>query len=151
MAHEAKNRMPNVWLAEDDPGIEQVVTEILVEEGHTVQVSRDANATILGLTQARDGNTSPEIILLDLGLAPDIPEVVKGIYQGHPSRPRIIAFSAQRQELLDQLVKQGRVDEALAKPFDYEDLLNTVKNRIAVVEPTAPDPTFKPVLSFSLS
>ncbi len=116
--------MATVLVADDEPGIRNLICEVLKEEGYNVVPAQDGNRAV-----ERAKETKPDLAVLDMmmpGLTGD--EVVQRMDQeGLPKLP-VIFMSA--------VPYQGQVDGSrpaifLAKPFDLSKFLHAVSSLLA--------------------
>lgn len=110
-----------VLIVEDDPQIQEVVRLVLDDEGIASIVAGTGRDALAAIDAHR-----PAVMLLDLGL-PDVetdaPSTVAAAAQAAGVRVIICSAAGRGAEELAERV-QG--DAYLAKPFDIEDLINTV-------------------------
>ncbi len=121
-----------VIVAEDDPALQRLLTQVLEDEGYEVRTAADG-ATILDLLSAHE----PSLVLLDLSLPALDGMQVAAAYQELcvPRRAPILFVSGtvSAPELPPGVVG------FIAKPFDLDDIVFRVADTIAQHSRSAPD------------
>lgn len=116
-----------VWIADDDESIRWVLSRALSRQGYRVQAFDCADALLDALDKTE---ALPHTLLTDVRM-PGLSgfELLKEVKQRHPHLPVVVmtAFSD-----IDSAVSafQGGAFEYLAKPFDLEKVLETVKKAL---------------------
>ncbi|HEY3079427.1 MAG TPA: response regulator [Chloroflexota bacterium] len=118
-----------ILVVDDDPTIRRLVTDVLeVELGVRVVGVGDGYDAIQRLAAS-----PPDLMLLDLRMP-----VVDGLavlrwMRRHPPPHRVpvVAFTAAGLPALEQLIGSG-CDDAVAKPFDLNDLIAVVNRNLSV-------------------
>jgi len=114
-----------ILLTDDEPNILRVVTARLVSQGYQVMTAADGEEAL-----AKARSEKPDLMLLDV-LLPHIDgykvcETIKGDSDlGHIP---VILFSAKTQTIDRQRGKEAGADAYIAKPFQPDQLLETIKN-----------------------
>ena len=114
-------------MIEDDPGLQEFLTEGLTAEGWTVTVTGTGTR---GLTEASGDDTA--LVVLDLGL-PDIDgaDVLQRLRIRRPDLPVVVLTArdavAERVRLLDL-----GADDYLVKPFALNELTARIRARLRV-------------------
>jgi two-component system KDP operon response regulator KdpE len=126
--------MARVLVVDDDPALLRALRLGLNAAGHQVSLAADGQE---GLAQA--ARSSPEVIVLDLGL-PDIDgvDVIHGL-RGWTSVPiLVLSGRAGSRDKIDAL--DAGADDYVTKPFELEELLARVRavTRRSVAEETPP-------------
>ncbi|GEC09555.1 DNA-binding response regulator [Streptomyces spinoverrucosus] len=127
--------MPHVLLVEDDDHIRTALAGSLHDLGHRV----DAVATAVeGLSRAV--STSPDIVVLDLGL-PDMDglQALKMLRAGTPV-PVVIATARDDERHTVRALDLG-ADDYVIKPFSVEHLNARLAAVLRRATPAAPEPT----------
>jgi DNA-binding response OmpR family regulator len=119
--------MKQIHVVEDDQDIRQIIELILEEEGYKVKAFPDVTSFHAGMVES-----IPDLYLLDVML-PD----GNGIDLCREIRTTdriknipIIIMSAHAR--LDDLLKDGCVDDFISKPFDLNDIILKVHKQITV-------------------
>jgi signal transduction histidine kinase len=114
-----------ILIVDDNIEFARTVAQNLEKEGFLVSIAMDGNTAM-----QKALSESPELVLLDLKL-PDIPgtEVLKGIKALNEEIAIIIITAYGGEQVAVDLMKAGAFD-FLSKPFNFEDLLNAVKNAL---------------------
>lgn len=115
-----------VLIVEDDPGIQQVLSEILKKEGIPFDVAEDGQEAI---TLLGDGTYS--VLLLDLMLPKlsgyNILQFIRN--QGKGDRPAIFVVTANADEFMRR-VDPTVVDGIIRKPFEVEEVRRLILGRV---------------------
>lgn len=114
-----------ILICDDDEGILDVLELILEETGHTI-ISEANSLNVKSVIDAQ----KPDLIILDLWmpvLSGD--QILKTLrsnsnYKDLP----VIIISASRDG--QQIANESKADAFIAKPFDYDQILNVVDNLI---------------------
>lgn len=117
--------MKKILVAEDDQSILEVIKIILEGEGYSV-VSTDDKDIFFKLVEEH----KPSLILLDIWLSGhDGGKIAKQLKSDHENKHvPIIMISANNDTPM--ITKQAGADGFLLKPFDIDDLLDTVNKHI---------------------
>lgn len=117
--------MPKVLLIEDDHDIRENTTEMLELSGFEVFIATNGEEGIQKLTKV-----SPDVILCDIKMPQLDGYSVLTKYKElkEIAHAPFIFFSAsvERKEV-EQAFALG-IDGYIRKPFDYDDLINTIRN-----------------------
>jgi DNA-binding response OmpR family regulator len=118
--HEARGRkMPNILIVDDQPCVQELLSEELICEGYRVASADDAESARRHLRSSR-----PDLVLLDLYLdGPDGWEVLRDIKRQHPHLP-VIIFTAYDSYLDDPRLSQA--DGYVIKSIDLGELKQKV-------------------------
>jgi CheY-like chemotaxis protein len=110
-----------ILIVEDDDSTVRVLQYALGESGYQVAAAASGYLA-LGEVQIRE----PDVILLDLYLRGDMngPEFLDE-YRRSGGRARVIAISGATRS--DPLTQGLRVDEFIGKPFDIENVVQSVR------------------------
>jgi two-component system nitrogen regulation response regulator GlnG len=128
---------PTVLLADDDPGIRTVISRALSREGHAVQATAHAASLWRWIEDGLGDVAILDVILPDENALDLLPR----IRQRRPELP-IIVMSAQNTLLTAVRATERGAFDYLAKPFDLNNLLTTVKRALALPRkrPVEPEP-----------
>lgn len=121
-----KNEVQNcVLIVDDEPSMRVNLVDLLVEEGFLIKEAKDGSEAI-HLTK----KYSPSVILMDIKM-PKVNglKALKIIKKNHPEIPVIIFTAFRSNENPIEAMKAGAYDY-LEKPFDIDELLQTIKNAI---------------------
>jgi signal transduction histidine kinase len=123
-----------ILLVDDNIEFARTVARNLEKEGFLVSIAIDGNTAI-----QKALSESPELVLLDLKL-PDIPgiEVLKSMKAINEDMAIVIVTAYGGEQVAVDLMKAGAVD-FLSKPFNFEDLLNAIKNALKMRDAQAED------------
>lgn len=117
----------HILIADDEPTMVELLTELLTDEGYDVSTLPDGANTLLPTT-----GQVPALIMLDVGLTSGRAAArIERVRRAVPGRPPILLMSTEPGEV-EPLRAAGAV-EWLAKPFDLPDLLACI-TRYAVPE-----------------
>lgn len=122
---------PLILVVEDEPEIQAVVRTLLEDEGFTVESAPDGEVALEKALRLR-----PDLIMLDLGLpVMNGEDFAARLRAEHPSPPRIVVMTAAGTIV----EKAARVGAAayVAKPFDLDELVQTVRHALDGPESTA--------------
>lgn len=112
---------PRVLVVEDDAAIREVLQVALGDEGFAVVTAGDGAEAL-----ARVAASSPHVIVLDVRMpVMDGPTFMRRYRQRPPPHAPIVAIAASQQGLKE--AEDVGVAAALAKPFDLDDLVATVR------------------------
>lgn len=117
-----------ILVIDDEPGITELLTDILEFQGHPVMVANDARAALDVIALQR-----PEVILVDL-MMPSVDGLSLALalrHDPHVRRVPLIAMSASDSalELADRV---GDFDAFVSKPFENDELISTVEQFMGV-------------------
>jgi two-component system nitrogen regulation response regulator GlnG len=128
---------PTVLLADDDPGIRTVISRALSREGHAVRATAHAASLWRWIEDGLGDVAILDVILPDENALDLLPR----IRQRRPELP-IIVMSAQNTLLTAVRATERGAFDYLAKPFDLNNLLTTVKRALALprTRPAEPEP-----------
>ncbi|MFN8024016.1 MAG: response regulator transcription factor [Acidimicrobiales bacterium] len=121
-----------ILLVEDDRSIAVSLVDGLVAAGHDV-----VHVTTGAAALEHEATTSPEVVLLDLGLPDmdgrDVCRVIRG-----RSRVPIIMLTARSDEFDRVLGLELGADDYVTKPFSFRELVARIR---AIARRTQPEPT----------
>ena len=110
----------HVLVVDDDPGIRDMVCAALVLEQCQVDAARDGREAVAKIVASLPG-----VVLLDINMPVlDGPGVARELHERGIAVP-IVVMTAARDAA--RWVAEIGADDVLAKPFDLDDLFNTVK------------------------
>src|SRR4030042_2383024 len=112
-----------ILVVDDDPGLAKLIRDFL--EGHGFEASSAPNGS-RAIEKVLSG--FPELVLLDLKL-PDMTgvEVLKRIKAINEDVAVIIITGYGGEQVAVDIIKAGAIDY-IAKPFEFEALLTSIKN-----------------------
>jgi CheY-like chemotaxis protein len=117
-----------ILVVEDEPAIRALLVEFLRGEGYTVEAARDGHEA-LRLLDEHGPNGGPSVVLLDMMLPRmDGAELMRQLRARGLAVP-VVAMSASHEALTTALAAGARA--AVAKPFDLDGLLWTLRRQIA--------------------
>lgn len=119
--------MPEILVVDDEPGIRELMREILEEEGYEVRMAENGSRARAALD-----DKNPDMILLDIWM-PDVDGVTllkewRG--QGRLSMPVVMMSGHGTVHTAVEATRLGAFDY-LEKPIAYKQLLETVKKALA--------------------
>lgn len=118
--------MPKVMIVEDDEDILFVVTFILKQNGFSVIAISDGEKAILEAL-----NEKPDLILFDINLGRyDGRQLCLELKTVHNVQVPILLFSAN--VTLASSIDTYKADGFIAKPFDMDLLVNTVRKELSI-------------------
>src|SRR3989339_1193492 len=117
--------MAKIIIIDDEAGMRQVITKILVPQGHEVFAAEEG---IQALEICR--KESPDLALMDIRL-PDMDggEILAGLKRIKPQLPVVILSGFGDVDAAADLVKQGGF-EYISKPFKIDDFLALVRKAL---------------------
>ena len=118
--------MPQILVVDDEIGIRELLSEILADEGHTVQLAEDA-ASARGLRAAE----RPDLVLLDIWM-PDTDGITllkEWAANGQLTMPVVMMSGHGTIETAVEATRIGAID-FLEKPIALQKLLATVKRAL---------------------
>lgn len=116
---------PLILVADDDPDILDVLSEILADEGHRVQTAaHGAEALDLALAEV------PDLVLIDLMMP-----VLDGAgfcraYRDAGGRAPIVLITAAEPSRLPELVESSGANGCIVKPFTIDEILATIARHV---------------------
>jgi CheY-like chemotaxis protein len=121
MTHKKKK----ILIADDDPGILEVMQLMLEDEGYEVIT------TVNGRTVEAIKEHLPDLILLDIWMSgQDGRNICRGLKSKETTKHiPVIMVSANKDT--EDIAKQAGADDFLSKPFDIENLLGKVKRYLS--------------------
>ena len=114
-----------ILIVDDNLEFVKTIARNLEKAGFQVSIALDGTTAIQKVS-----SESPDLVLLDLKL-PDIPgmEVLKRIKAIREEMAIIIITAYGGEQVAVEFMKAGAID-FLSKPFNFEDLLNAIKNAL---------------------
>ena len=115
-----------ILIVEKDKGIREVLDYILTEQGYEVKTLSNLANILADIIAFR-----PQAILLDI-IVPGVEgtDVCKTIKSSSNTKHiPVIVISTSPQ--VTATIKEVCADEVISKPFDLEDLLDTIKKQVA--------------------
>ena len=119
----------SILIIEDDEGVGPSIAHLLRDEGYDVDVAANGRVALDRLKQ----DPLPSLILLDL-MMPEMDGIefrLRQLADSRLARIPVVVLSA-RPDVAVQ-AKQLLVDDCLAKPMNFEELLHVVQNRAITV------------------
>ena len=110
----------HVLVVDDDPGIRQVITMLLEEEGYTVSSAADGLEALEWLTHAE-----ADAILLDYQMPNCDGHAFATAYRQRPGPASPIILLTASHDLRERC-RRVEADGCLAKPFDVESLFTAI-------------------------
>ncbi len=121
--------MNKILVVEDDPGIREMLKDILIERGFLVETLEDGSQVLDKLKKSL-----PDLILLDLGLPKISGEsICREVHKLYPSLSIFILTAKNSTENIVNSFNIGAID-FVPKPFDTEELLARIKTRLKMVD-----------------
>ncbi|HKY02448.1 MAG TPA: sigma-54 dependent transcriptional regulator [Burkholderiales bacterium] len=124
--------MANILVVDDEVGIRELLSEILVDEGHSVRVAENA-----GAARELRNRERPDLVLLDIWM-PDIDGISllkEWSAAGQLSMPVVMMSGHATIDTAVEATRIGAMD-FLEKPIAMQKLLATVKRALRSGEPT---------------
>ncbi|MFW6117059.1 MAG: response regulator [Thermoproteota archaeon] len=113
-----------VLVVDDEEDIRSLGEMMLSDEGYGVLTAKNAGEAI---TQAEEGK--PDIILMDIVMPGrngfDVCKMLK--FKPSTKHIPVIMFSALGRDVDREMAEEAGADDYITKPFDKEDLLQTIK------------------------
>jgi len=120
----ANTSKPKILLADDDPGIRQILVRLLSEENYLVLTAANG---VEALTVT--GTVKVDLVLLDLNMpVKDGWETFEQLSAGNPLLP-VILITARANQFFPALA--SGVGALLEKPLDFAKLLQTIHDLLA--------------------
>lgn len=126
--------MARILVVDDEIGIRELLSEILYDEGHTVELAENA-----GQARAARQAFRPDLVLLDIWM-PDTDGVSllkEWSAQGLLDMPVVMMSGHATIDTAMEATRIGAID-FLEKPITLQRLLKTVENGLARRRPSAP-------------
>ena len=121
----------SILVAEDDAGIREVLSALLETEGYGVVLARDG-AEALSLADSHH----PDLILIDLHMPRLNGESFCHLYRETGSTTPIILLTAADPKTVVAAVEACGAVAYIPKPFDLDELLDTISRHLPVRAPT---------------
>ena len=116
---------PRVLIVEDDQGIRELLTAILVRDGYEVATVIDGDQAILAI-----GLDPYDAILLDLMMPrTDGYDVIRHVAANAPQIPIVIATAAVKSIKHDRIDRQV-VRQIIHKPFDVSEVREAIAKAV---------------------
>ncbi len=112
-----------ILVIDDDIDILEAVEIILKDAGYEVEATTDASKAIC----LPGSNKLPDLILLDILIAQDDGRKISTQLKSQPKTRHIPICLISALPHQDSILKESQADYFLAKPFDMQDLLHTVR------------------------
>lgn len=125
-----------VLMVDDDEDIREVVSVILGQEGHEVELAEDGTAA---LKRLREGGL-PSVILLDLMMPGMDGEAFMNALKGDPLTARIPVVIMSGHKSARRAAAELGAAGCLVKPVDLSDLLATLDRAARAKEARAQSP-----------
>ena len=119
--------MAKIHIVDDDADIRRLLSYHFIEEGHEVSVARDGDELVDTIV-----NDQPDLLVLDL-MMPKLDGITvleKMDENGMRGSTRVVVLSANGAEM-DRALGLG-ADHYMTKPFDPKDLIEIVKELLAL-------------------
>lgn len=117
--------MPSVLIVEDEPAIRDMLDVVLTSEGYETYLAADGQR---GLSLATD--VRPDIALFDLMLPlVDGMSAIRALRDDDRTRAMSIVAMSANAGLLSSI--SSSADATLLKPFDLDDLLTILQQRLS--------------------
>src|SRR5438876_52256 len=122
MGKKAESPKRRILVCDDDPGVVEVITIMLQEEGHEVKTLNSGKAI-----QKRVQEYSPDIILLDIWMPGIDGKQVAKLLKDNPDTGHIPIIVISALNDTEKIAKEAGADDFLAKPFEMDNLLTKIK------------------------
>ena len=125
MFNNGGEKMTKIMVVDDEEDLREMVNLMMQKEGYETEMAQDGIDFL-----KKNDNFQPDIVTLDVmmpGLTTkDILKELKDKY----NKPKIILLTVVRfsEEEKEKLFKMGNVVDYITKPFDFEELITTVKD-----------------------
>jgi DNA-binding response OmpR family regulator len=121
--------MARIHVVDDDAAIRQIVTFLMVDEGFEVSGSKDGEECVKSCLL-----DPPDLLILDMMMpGMDGYGVLNALdTSGLRERMRVLALTAQTTEQDRERILELGADGYMAKPFDPDELVTTVKELLAL-------------------
>jgi CheY-like chemotaxis protein len=115
------NRKLKILVVDDDENIREVLSDLLLLEGHEVLLAEEGEQALLIFEE-----NLPDIIITDLGM-PGLSgwEVAKRIKSRDSSR-KVIVISGWGASLEEDQLRESYIDQVLSKPFHLEQVKKVI-------------------------
>jgi CheY-like chemotaxis protein len=119
-------KRPRILVADDDPGILEVISLMLRDAGYDVKTTANGKS-LLNI----HGNL-PQMVLLDIWMSGiNGSEICRKLKtQEKTTNIPVILISANKDT--EHLAKRSGADDFISKPFDMDTLLDKVKRHISI-------------------
>lgn len=124
MYHGGEKNMTKIMVVDDEPDLREMLNLMLHKEGFETETAENGSDFLNKLD-----NFDPDIVTLDI-MMPGLTtgEILKDL-KGKKSKPKIILLTVVRysEEEKKKLLKMGNVVDYLTKPFEIDNLMDTIK------------------------
>jgi DNA-binding response OmpR family regulator len=120
-----REKMNKILIVDDEQDLREMINLMMAKEGYETEMAQDGIDFL-----KKNDNFQPDIVTLDVmmpGLTTkDILEELKDKY----NKPKIILLTVVRfsDEEKEKLFKMGNVVDYITKPFDFDELVTTIKD-----------------------
>jgi DNA-binding NtrC family response regulator len=116
---------PRVWIVDDDPGIRELLSFMVSEDGYAVELFASGSEVLA------TADEPPAAVLLDL-MMPEVDgvAVLKELGRRHPALPVMILTAVNEVGRAVEVTKLGAYDY-LTKPVDKDRLLTTLRRAVS--------------------
>ncbi len=129
----SKHALNHILVIDDEAAIREVVREILTSEGYAVLDAANGEA---GVAQLREQKETIDLVLLDMKMPGlDGMETLDILHSIKPTL-RVIFSSGYTETDIDDNMQSKNVVGFLAKPYNIDQLLQTVYHALAAPEPS---------------
>lgn len=112
----------DILVVDDQLGVRLLLSVALKEQGYNVSIAANGNE---GVELAKDLN--PQVIIMDIKMP--VMDGITALYEIKRNNPLIKVIMMTAYEERDTIikVKEGGAEGYILKPFDIEDIINTIK------------------------
>jgi two-component system, NtrC family, nitrogen regulation response regulator GlnG len=133
----------DVWIVDDDPSLRLVMSEALIEAGHSVRTMVTAEEMFQALS-----NAQPDVLITDIRLpGEDGLALLKRVHAKYPALP-VIVVTAHSDLSNTVAAYQGGAFEYLPKPFDLDELVALVARALQTQDANHPGSDQDTVVDF---
>ena len=113
-----------ILVAEDDPGIGEMLREMLTDAGY------EADIEVNGQAVRQMAEPFPDLLLLDIRLSGTDGRTICAELKRQPATHRIPIILLSAHKDTQQIAREAGADDFLAKPFQMADLLSLVAKHV---------------------
>ena len=116
--------MTKVMVVDDEPDLREMINLMMKKEGYETEMAENGEDFL-----EKIDNFNPDVVTLDVMMPGLTTKEILIKIQEKKSNPKIILLTVVRfsDEEKKKILEMGNVVDYITKPFEFDDLINTVK------------------------